>query len=306
MGHGDHWGAIDRDVERVVAEAMPTTIAKGVTLPKVEFALCMKGKAERKSLAAAVRYPAKSPLQYMALLASNERFDKDTGYYLHSGYPYLMEGQTAQVVIRRIIPWANSVAEAIEGQIVGSVNDATIGFFDPLFYANKAAYSVGTRLWVSLAGLAYELRKAAQDEFSVTEGPLIEEERNLARKKRQPTAVTSVTVSMKGAAAYIGHKTFVDDFSFRCPVLKVKRFSLGKRRFRQLEVALMRPNDLEVRIPLYVSEQVLNGYEPTVGDDIEGAAWMQGVIKDKPSGGPQGRRRRYRGTGAARRTLGDS
>ena len=284
MGHEDHWAAIDKDVKMIVAKVMPTVIAKGIVLSKVKFALRMKGKPKRKSLATAIRYPAKAHLQYMALLASNERFGKDTGYYLHSGYPCLMHGRKTLVAIRRVIPWADSLAEAIEGQIQGNVNDAKIGFFDPLFYANKEAYSVGKRLWISLAGLAYKLHKATQNKLIVTEGPLIDEERRLAREKDPAVDVSSITsakVNMKGSAIYMGNKKVLDDFTFRCPVLTVQRFRVDGRSFREIEVVLMRPNDEEVHLPLYASDHVLKGYEPKVGDDIEGTAWMQGVIKDK-------------------------
>lgn len=38
----------------------------------------------------------------------------------------------------------------------------------------------------------------------------------------------------------------------------------------------MRPIDNEFRLPVYVSERNLNGYEPRIGEDVEGVLWVQG------------------------------
>lgn len=42
-------------------------------------------------------------------------------------------------------------------------------------------------------------------------------------------------------------------------------------------------DDTVMRVYLYVSEAELNGYVPSVGEDIEGVLWMSGSIADGTS-----------------------
>ncbi len=49
----------------------------------------------------------------------------------------------------------------------------------------------------------------------------------------------------------------------------------GQKVYR-LQMVLMRPGDEEFRIPVYASERALDGYEPRLGEDVEGVMWVQG------------------------------
>jgi hypothetical protein len=41
---------------------------------------------------------------------------------------------------------------------------------------------------------------------------------------------------------------------------------------------VMRPDDNEFRLPVFVSEYALEGYVPRLGEDVEGVLWLQGQI----------------------------
>jgi hypothetical protein len=55
-------------------------------------------------------------------------------------------------------------------------------------------------------------------------------------------------------------------------------------RMYRLRVDLTPDEDDSLRIHLYASEAILNGYVPRVGDDAGGVFWMQGRLVQSPDG----------------------
>lgn len=51
-----------------------------------------------------------------------------------------------------------------------------------------------------------------------------------------------------------------------------------EQQFTMLTAALAGFDGPDLRCVIYVAEHVLRGYEPKVGDDIEGVLWMSGMI----------------------------
>ena len=47
----------------------------------------------------------------------------------------------------------------------------------------------------------------------------------------------------------------------------------------RLSGIIMRPDSGDVSINVYASEQVLRGYVPLVGDNVEAVVWMQGYLE---------------------------
>ena len=84
---------------------------------------------------------------------------------------------------------------------------------------------------------------------------------------------------MTGAAIFLPHGSdgdARDDAQFQGVIESIDTFEHDGQKVYRLEMVLMRPGDEEFRIPVYASERALDGYEPRLGEDVEGVMWVQG------------------------------
>jgi len=71
---------------------------------------------------------------------------------------------------------------------------------------------------------------------------------------------------------------FSSDYNYHLPIESVENVKLSKFDFYKIKTTFAR-NDSEIKGYLYVSKDMLKGYEPKVGDDLEVRLWLTGYLK---------------------------
>ncbi len=176
-----------------------------------------------------------------------------------TAYPMAVDGVVHEVTVQRVEEWAND----LEGQVVGSVGDAALAFFDTRYYRNGDHYREGGSNLFALAAFAYVLQKAEPRTITDAEGKE-HSTRNMAAYRPFPQGD-------------------VDDFVYQFPVKSVETVSFGGKTVYRLTVPFFRLPDADgeyrdIDITLYAAEHVTRGYAPRVGDDVTGVLWLQGFL----------------------------
>ena len=276
-GHGNHWEAIEANYAEFIGEMLPKICQEGKLAGKNAFTHTMDDVENKVGVVFGLQY-LESPISFMALVVSEIEPDSNLFW---SGYPVCAEGSSCRLVIDEIRPWDNG----IEGTLEAHVPDGgMVYFFDPYFFLNKDRYVVGEEVMVKLGGLAYMVQKSEQLEISITEGPMLEIHRQRLLDddpSANVSSITSVPISMDGAAIYFPRGEDQDDAEVRFKVTETARFTCEDRAFMRLSGIVMRSDSGDVCLNVYASEQILGGYVPQVGDNVEAVVWMQGFLADK-------------------------
>lgn len=279
MGHGDHWEAVEKNYSEFTAEMLPLICEKGKLVGKNAFTHAIDDIANKSGVVFGLKY-LDSPLHFLALVASGIEEGRNE---LWSAYPVCGEGIASRLIIDEVKAWDNG----IEGIIEASVPEGgMISFFDPFFFLNKDRYRLGEEVDVTLAALAYMVQKAEQLEIEIHEGPMLEIHRK-SLLEEDPTldisTITSVPISLDGAAMYFPRGETKDDAELRFKVERVSPITCAERSFMQFSGTIMKPDRGDLKIIVYASEQVLNGYAPRIGDNVEAIVWMQGYTRRPPA-----------------------
>ena len=253
---------ISRDIQegRFVGTAECVDVEDGTD--RTEQVACLRWGADR--------------LANQILVVSNSAKQSN---FLFSGYPIVLDGAPTEVTISKVEPWEYG----IEGWVHGSVTSegASICFFDSMYFAGTAGLKEGDVVTYQLAGLAYWLRPIQLRSFEVREGGMweMEKQRRLEAGESLEEASRPVEVHMTGAAILLPRGSdgdARDDAQFQGVIEAIDTFEHDGQKVYRLEMALMRPEDEEFRMPVYASERALDGYEPRLGEDVEGVMWVQG------------------------------
>jgi len=279
MGHGDHWAAIGKSDEEIVEEMLPVICKQGKLIGENAFSHTLEDVSNKSGTVHGLRY-LDTPLHFLGLVVSGI----EEGHQLWSAYPVCAEAIQSRLVIEAIEPDDTGIQGVVEASVP---ERGIIRFFDPYFFRDKDLYRVGEESAVNLAALAYMFRKAEQMEIQVDGGPMLEIHRqNLLEE--DPTldvnTITSVPISMEGAAFYFPHGDAKDDAELRFVIEHLVPFECAGRRLMQVTGAIMKPDSGDVKIHVYVAEQLLDGYKPQVGDNVEAIVWMQGYLSPLEKG----------------------
>lgn len=270
-GHGDHWSAL-YDLDSYIHEGIARDCQEATLTCK---APCRDVKHGTDRAEEVVCLRRGSPrLANQILLASDS---PARSHYLFSAYPVALDGIVHSLRIQRVEPWEYG----IEGWIHAAVTeeDVSITFFDTMFFTGSAALQPGSVAEYSLAGLAYRLAPIRMRAFAVRTGALweMERQRRLEEGEAEEQADRPVDVHMTGAAIFLPREgDQCDEAQFQGVIEAIDVFDHDDQKIYRLEMVLMRPGDDEFRLPVFVSERALEGYVPRLGDDVEGAMWIQG------------------------------
>jgi hypothetical protein len=182
------------------------------------------------------------------------------------------------VEIERAEEWCNP----IEGIIHGSVMGVALAFFDTYFFKNRNVYQPGQSHRFKLAALAYALRKPERMSIEVNDGPMVEMARKRSRKEDpniDVSSITSVTLSLEGMCGIFPGET-ADDFDVRTVTEEVGYFEIEGIGVYRIVCTIAKPDDQHLKVILYASESVLNGYRPQAGDNLEEGIWLQGYLSE--------------------------
>lgn len=272
-GHGNHWETLcsaedyvetklQRDMQdaQLVGRADCIDVEEGTD--RTEQVACLRWGSDR--------------LAHQILVVSNTAKQRN---FLFSAYPVVLDGAPTEVTISKVEPWEYG----IEGWVHGSVTSegASICFFDTMYFAGTAGLKEGDVVSYQMAGLAYMLRPIQTRSFEIAEGALWEsvKQQRLDEGESMEQASRPVEVLRTGSSVYLPHGSGDDrdDAEFQGVIEAINTFEHDGQKVYRLEMVLMRPGDEEFRMPVYASERALDGYEPRLGEDVEGVMWVQGL-----------------------------
>ena len=267
MGHGPHWLSLVESTDQVV-EYLPDL---------VRTALPVDGQKPDPTAEYIYIRANEEPLGTLALI-------RNTGGDAHqfvTTYPMCWDGAVNELEVHSLETIEEEDGDNFEGVVKAIMNDATeVSFFSPLFQREKQLLSEHHRFVFGLGAIAYSLTKA-DSEISITEGPMLDLERD--RRKDEPgfdpASVTSVTIITSQLRFFTNRKD--GDFEFQAPIEEVIPFT---SRFANGKILLinLRPQDAPpLFVKLYASDKVLKGYDPQLGDPIVGVGWLQGRVIER-------------------------
>lgn len=276
-GHGEHWEAIEGDTKKTVTTLLPVSIERGKVTGGSEFNVILEDGTVRREKALGIVH-GEMPLRYLVLVCTDSTKGQPVNT-VWSFYPLCAECVSHRLTIEKLHPWENG----IEGVVSASTTSgAMVWFFDPYYFVNKDVYKIGKGYDITLGALALKLQKPAQNEIVITEGPLIELERQRAIEEdphADTSKITSVTLSLENLSMCMPSEDYPDEASYRGVVENIGYFETEGIGFYRYKTTILKfGDDNLVSIYLYASESVLGDYRPKVGDNVEGVIWMQGTI----------------------------
>jgi hypothetical protein len=155
-----------------------------------------------------------------------------------------------------------------------------ITVFDPLFVLHRQDLQKGRQYAVALSGLAYMIKKAERS-FTVTDGPRLDEERRrVAAKnpKADVSSINSVDVSLEHTRCLNSCDDEESDAEFFMKAAEVSWFIMDDIPVcRMVGLVTHQQNGKPIRLAVYASKHVLQGYDPAQGDLLNGVIWLQGI-----------------------------
>lgn len=272
-GHGDHWCAVygdDSDIESVVRRDL-------VEARRVDTYPCadIVNGTERAEELTCLRWGSGPVVEDMLVVTDSV----ESTHNFVSGFPVLNNGIVHSAIVRKVEPWEGG----IEGWLHVDVTAEEIGlaFFDVRYYAGSANLVPGQKVDVCLAYLAYSLRPMAQTSIDVSEGGLweLEKQRRIDEGESKEDASRPVTLMLAGMALLIPRGgDQCDNAEFSGVIDGIEVFAHAGIVMYRLELVVLRPGDEAFKLPVFVSESVLDGYVPRLGEDVQGVMWVQGHL----------------------------
>lgn len=235
-GHGDHWIAMlesDSEIQSFVIGSVENP----------EFIESLKQKDNKIK----AYFSQGETLKTCTITVNDE---------LWTAYPFVKDGIEHEIAIDGIEEWINEQ----EAQIRCSLGDASLAFFDTMYFKNKGIYEQGKKYTFLLSALAYSLTKTEPKTLTDRDGR---------------------ELSTKGMAVFFPfEKGDIDDFIFQVPVKEVIESKFGNKTVYKIKAPLFRlDGEDDVDLFIFVLANRTEGYVPAVGDDITGVMWLQGHIK---------------------------
>jgi len=202
--------------------------------------------------------------------------------FLFTGYPVIRDGITHTATVVKVEPWEHGIEGWVHLSVTGE--GRSLAFFDTRYYAGTAALQPGQRVDVVLAGLAYSLEPLVQASIEIDKGALweMEKQRRLEEGMSAEEAERPVMVLISGMTAFIPRDgEYCDDAEFAGVIEAIDTFVHAAQTFYRLDLVLLRNDDEAFHLPIFVSEQVLDGYVPRLGEDIRGVMWVQGHLSGR-------------------------
>jgi hypothetical protein len=219
-------------------------------------------------------YPSLGDMQICALI---EKSDKESQFI--SMYP-LMEGIANELRIEDIYTWKNG----IEGEVICTFADKIeVSFFAPFYHKEFIDSNINKKEMIWLAGLASSVKNANGEKYEIDKGPFYEMQLAEFLKEnpnKTPNDFPFVTVLTKGLAAMLPTSYFCE-YEYRGTIENIRYLDFFGEQCAKIKICIVRPDDKQLKINLYISKFILKGYIPKKGDDIRGVMWLTGYLKKK-------------------------
>jgi len=265
-GMGNVWSALLGE-DQSFTDVLPTVISEGKTHPIRD-----NGGIN----VVLVQYPEENRVRAGVLLVTQP---DNKNWEVWSAYP-LFEGRPSALTIIQKHTWTNGVEGVVAAELAG--RGAPISFFAPFYLRDFAGLAMESEKVVNLGALAFSLRQAEHQEYTIDKGPFFED-RLKAFLEEDPDKTESdfsaPIVSMKGAKVLLPAH-YSCEWQFRFPVLAVEEVVFMEIKLYKLAVDFIGVDDEVISGYLYASEKILNGYVPLPGHEVEGVMWVTGSLAD--------------------------
>jgi len=173
-----------------------------------------------------------------------------------------------------------------EGLVQMEVPDEhSLNAFAPLFAGEMSRWAKGENRSVRLAALALRLEYFKAEPIKITEGPMLEMERDRLRNEGDEAgaaAVDHVTVLTDGlrtlyASGDTDHAELVGKVIEIQPLPATEHIPAGM--ILTVEV-LHEEHDAGTILPVYAFRPALGNYTPTLGDLVQGVVWLQVTLTE--------------------------
>jgi hypothetical protein len=273
-GHFNHWGTLYnfdklldevlcRDLQdfKLISEHPCVDVVNGTD--RSESVYCLRWGGDR--------------IAHDVLMVSNAHSESREFF---SAYPVALDGIRHTIELDHFVPWPYGMEAWAYGN--ASQGRLPLCFFDTQYYAGSSAYRPGQMLEVSLAAWAYTLQPISFHKFEIKEGPLWEMTgpRRLRDGESEEEAAQAVDIQATGGSIILARLGDVapDEARYQGVISAVDTIEYDGQLVYRLEIVVARSDDDAFTLAVYVSEFVLNGYVPSLGDDVEGVLWLQGQI----------------------------
>lgn len=275
--HGTHWATIVPDVEAFIRERVPQMLSDGRVHGSRDF---QEDELPLSSVAKVVGYEyGDSDQIHFYSLATTYRDDPEKHYFA-SCYPIGLKGPVTRMLVNEIKEWPDGMEAHVE---VATPAGKLISFFAPHYFVERSTYRKDHLYDFRLVGFANLIAPYEEKSWDIIEGPALETERERVALE-DPNAnldeIKSVHMTFAEDVAMLNPSmTYPDECGFILRVETVEWFTLEGARGCLIGTTFIKSSDGETLLgALYAMEHVLNGYEPVVGDRIEGALWLQGYL----------------------------
>lgn len=266
---GDLWHALSgQNPAAIMPQIVATVIEAGGTRPPWRWQY--QGKEY-----IAVAWPQDQPLRACVLMCG------EPGAQLApvNAFP-LFEGLPNDLVVEASQPLEEGQGADVAVSMMEDKNP--MWFFDPFYTRDVTDLTPGVVQTFWLAGCALGIRKAVLDHISLVSGPDFELfakdwlEKN-PDKSSQDVPPLQIDIAGKH---FIQPGRCFGEYHIRATVEDIEDWQFDKMPVKSLTLIFPFDNRPALRLPLYVSQYVLNGYTPQKGDDIEAYVCLQGRIID--------------------------
>jgi hypothetical protein len=268
-GLGDAWGVL---TGRTPAEVMPqivgTVVHEGATRPVWQW------RREGKEYVL-LAWPQDQPARAAVLMAGD-----DGGELSPVTVVPLLDGLPNDLTVEESRPWQRGHLANVSVSVIEGENP--LWFFNPLYNRDIEALTPGVTHTFLLAGLAYGLRKALIDEFTITRGPRYETWASSWLAKNPDKGrldVPPLKVDVAGKRIILPGRNFCE-YELRGLVEEVEDCQLEKMPVKILHLTFPFEDRTPLRLPVFASNLVLGDYIPLKGDEVDAYVHLQGRVVD--------------------------
>ena|GEM_PF-1950242 len=264
---GEVWSALLGDAEKIT-----TYLSEAIVKGKKTDQKTIVHNGEKIEVIM-LHYPADGLIKIGILLVKSKN---DDSWIFYSSFP-IFNGLSNLLSITGAHTWKNGVEGSVAAERAGG---PPVTFFNPYYFKELEILVPDTEATISLSALAFCIRQAEVNEFTVDKGAFYElklkefldENPDKTQEDFKPPII-----SMRGSRVLLPSK-YACEWKYRCSIEALCQFSFLDTVIYQLTVTFVGDDDYEIKGHIYASQHVLENYVPKVGDDIEGILWMSGYL----------------------------
>ncbi len=276
MGHGNHWGAVLKDVPEGLGRVLDIGVTRGDVIGRRRYPSWRGAKGTGKADVTLIEN-AKSGFGSLGIVVA----DNSSRNYLHSAFPVGSRGQTQSINVLGV----SESSFGLEACITARLGDAKITFFEPYYALNAGAYQTEADLDVTLSAVAYHVEVPDPNETVVHPeiGKVhLQGAAMLLPMNRSDSGIASTDGFGLSYILAEHEEPGPGDYQFRGVVKEAEGVEfLGLPAWRFTTTMLrLNEGDTDVDLDLYVlDENIRDGHRPAIGGDIVGTLWLQGFVR---------------------------